>query len=183
MYGKGQFFLPHQDSEKDDAMVGTLVLCLPSAHTGGELVIEHAGQHSTYRASKTELTLIAFYADCRHEVTPVRSGCRCPHLQPARRARDFGSCLRPAPRAGALPGPALRHARQAALCVAGPRPAEPAGVSARPRVHAAGPELGAAQGRRRRARRAAARRRRTGRLRIGARPRRGQADLGRLPRR
>ncbi|MGW3727111.1 2OG-Fe(II) oxygenase [Streptomyces sp. NPDC000851] len=76
VYGKGQFFLPHQDSEKDDAMVGTLVLCLPSAHTGGELVIEHAGQHSTYRASKTELTLVAFYADCRHEVTPVRSGHR-----------------------------------------------------------------------------------------------------------
>ena len=44
VYGKGQFFLPHQDSEKDDAMVGTLVVSLPSAHTGGELVIEHAGQ-------------------------------------------------------------------------------------------------------------------------------------------
>ncbi len=35
VYGKGQFFLPHQDSEKDDAMVGTLVVSLPSAHTGG----------------------------------------------------------------------------------------------------------------------------------------------------
>lgn len=34
VYGKGQFFLPHQDPEKDDAMVGTLVLSLPSAHTG-----------------------------------------------------------------------------------------------------------------------------------------------------
>ncbi|AUY48309.1 2OG-Fe(II) oxygenase [Streptomyces sp. CB01881] len=76
VYGKGQFFLPHQDSEKDDAMVGTLVLSLPSAHTGGELVIEHAGRRSTYRASRTELTLVAFYADCRHEVTPVRSGYR-----------------------------------------------------------------------------------------------------------
>jgi hypothetical protein len=30
VYGKGQFFLPHQDSEKNDAMVGTLVLSLPS---------------------------------------------------------------------------------------------------------------------------------------------------------
>ncbi|WP_308369188.1 MULTISPECIES: 2OG-Fe(II) oxygenase [unclassified Streptomyces] len=76
VYGKGQFFLPHQDSEKDDAMVGTLVLSLPSAHTGGELVIEHAGQKCAYRASKTDLTLVAFYADCRHEVTPVRSGYR-----------------------------------------------------------------------------------------------------------
>lgn len=76
VYGKGQFFLPHQDSEKDDAMVGTLVLSLPSAHTGGELVVEHAGHECAYRASKTDLTLVAFYADCRHEVTPVRSGYR-----------------------------------------------------------------------------------------------------------
>ncbi|MFI8089061.1 2OG-Fe(II) oxygenase [Streptomyces sp. NPDC086080] len=76
VYGKGQFFLPHQDSEKDDAMVGTLVLSLPSAHTGGELVIGHAGQSRTYRASRTELSLVAFYADCPHEVTPVRTGYR-----------------------------------------------------------------------------------------------------------
>src|SRR5215472_17387922 len=26
VYGKGQFFLPHQDSEKDDTMIGTLVI-------------------------------------------------------------------------------------------------------------------------------------------------------------
>ncbi|MGK4580364.1 2OG-Fe(II) oxygenase [Kitasatospora sp. HPMI-4] len=76
VYGKGQFFLPHQDSEKDDSMVGTLVLSLPSTHTGGELVIEHAGQSRVYRTSKTELSLVAFYADCRHEVTPVRTGYR-----------------------------------------------------------------------------------------------------------
>lgn len=76
IYGKGQFFLPHQDSEKDDAMVGTLVISLPSAHTGGELVIDHAGESTTYRASKQELTLVAFYADCRHQVTPVGSGYR-----------------------------------------------------------------------------------------------------------
>jgi hypothetical protein len=76
VYGKGQFFLPHQDSEKDDAMVGTLVMSLPSAHTGGELVIDHAGESTAYRASKEELTFVAFYADCRHQVTPVRSGYR-----------------------------------------------------------------------------------------------------------
>src|SRR4051812_30023449 len=76
VYGKGQFFLPHQDSEKDDAMVGTLVVSLPSAHTGGELVIDHAGQSKAYRASKEELTFVAFYPDCRHQVTPVRSGYR-----------------------------------------------------------------------------------------------------------
>jgi hypothetical protein len=76
VYGEGQFFLPHQDSEKHDAMVGTLVVSLPSAHTGGELIIDHAGETRTYRASKEQLTLLAFYADCRHQVTPVRSGYR-----------------------------------------------------------------------------------------------------------
>jgi hypothetical protein len=76
VYGKGQFFLPHQDSEKDDAMMGTLVVSLPSAHSGGELVIDHAGESTVFRASKEELTFVAFYADCRHQVTPVRSGYR-----------------------------------------------------------------------------------------------------------
>ncbi|MFD5571140.1 2OG-Fe(II) oxygenase [Streptomyces cadmiisoli] len=76
VYGKGQFFLPHQDSEKDDTMLGTLVVSLPSAHTGGELVIHHGGDRRTHHASRTELSLVAFYADCRHEVTPVRSGYR-----------------------------------------------------------------------------------------------------------
>jgi hypothetical protein len=76
VYGKGQFFLPHQDSEKDDAMVGTLVVSLPSAHTGGELVVEHGGQSVAYRVPREELSFVAFYADCRHEVKPVRSGYR-----------------------------------------------------------------------------------------------------------
>lgn len=76
VYGKGQFFLPHQDSEKDDKMVGTLVVSLPSAHTGGELVVEHGGRKVTYRAPRDELSFVAFYADCRHEVRPVNSGYR-----------------------------------------------------------------------------------------------------------
>ena len=57
-------------------MVGTLVVSLPSAHTGGELVVEHGGESVTYRTSKEELSFVAFYADCRHEVKPVKSGYR-----------------------------------------------------------------------------------------------------------
>ncbi|MDI3418808.1 2OG-Fe(II) oxygenase [Streptomyces luteolus] len=76
VYGKGQFFLPHQDSEKDDSMVGSLVVSVPSHHTGGELVVEHAGRSVTYKASRERLTFTAFYADCRHEVKPVTSGYR-----------------------------------------------------------------------------------------------------------
>jgi hypothetical protein len=76
VYSPGQFFAPHQDSEKADTMIGTLVVTLPSASTGGVLVVEHAGQTVTYRSSKASLSFVAFYADCRHEVRPVTSGYR-----------------------------------------------------------------------------------------------------------
>lgn len=77
VYGPGQFFLPHQDSEKDDAMVGSLVVTLPSSHKGGSLVVTHRGESVTYRAPrKPVLSFVAFYADCVHEVRPVTAGHR-----------------------------------------------------------------------------------------------------------
>lgn len=76
VYGKGQFFLPHQDSEKHNEMVATLVAMLPSVRTGGELVVDDAGSEQVYGGSRDDLVLVAFYADRRHEVRPVRSGYR-----------------------------------------------------------------------------------------------------------
>ena len=76
VYGKGQFFLPHQDSEKREEMVASLVVMLPSVHTGGELVVDDAGHEQTYGGSRDDLVLVAFYADRRHEVRSVRSGYR-----------------------------------------------------------------------------------------------------------
>lgn len=76
VYEPGQFFAPHQDSEKADEMVGTLVVILPSNATGGDLVIEHQGQSVTYRPSRSSLTFVAFYADTRHEIRPAKSGYR-----------------------------------------------------------------------------------------------------------
>src|SRR5579864_4616202 len=76
VYEPNQFFLAHQDSEKDDSMVGTLVVTLPSSHTGGELMVGHNGEWKAYRGSRTALSLVAFYADCRHEVLRVKSGYR-----------------------------------------------------------------------------------------------------------
>jgi predicted 2-oxoglutarate/Fe(II)-dependent dioxygenase YbiX len=76
VYEPDQFFLPHQDSEKSDDMVGTLVVTLPSNYTGGELVVWHNDERKAYRGSKTALSLVAFYADCRHEVLKVTSGYR-----------------------------------------------------------------------------------------------------------
>jgi predicted 2-oxoglutarate/Fe(II)-dependent dioxygenase YbiX len=76
VYEPGQFFLPHQDSEKSDDMVATLVVTLPSSYTGGELLVEHNGERKVCEGSKSALSLVAFYADCRHEVRKVESGYR-----------------------------------------------------------------------------------------------------------
>lgn len=79
VYGPGQFFASHQDSERDDDMVGTLVVTLPSRYEGGAIVVEHNGEEQTFRGAgqgPTDVSLLAFYADCRHEVKPVRSGHR-----------------------------------------------------------------------------------------------------------
>jgi predicted 2-oxoglutarate/Fe(II)-dependent dioxygenase YbiX len=76
VYEPNQFFLAHQDSEKDDSMVGTLVVTLPSSYTGGELIVGHNGEQEVYQGSRTALSLVAFYADCRHEVLRVKSGYR-----------------------------------------------------------------------------------------------------------
>jgi hypothetical protein len=80
VYEKGSFFLPHRDGEKLDRMVATLVINLPSKHTGGELVVFHQGQQEVIAmpeaASGLEADYAAFYADCQHEVKPLLSGYR-----------------------------------------------------------------------------------------------------------
>ncbi|MEO5726313.1 MAG: 2OG-Fe(II) oxygenase, partial [Byssovorax sp.] len=79
VYGPGQFFASHQDSERADDMVGSLVVELPSRHVGGALVIEHRGEQKVFRGAPRgvlDLSLLAFYADCHHEVKPVESGYR-----------------------------------------------------------------------------------------------------------
>ena len=79
VYGPGQFFAPHQDSERADDMVGSLVVTLPSVYTGGNTIVEHQAEKKIFAGSKRgkkELSLLAFYADCRHEVKPIKSGYR-----------------------------------------------------------------------------------------------------------
>ena len=76
VYAPGQFFVRHQDSEKADDMVGSLVVGLPSTFSGGALEVQHGGETATYRGSKKALSFVAFYSDCRHQVKPVTSGYR-----------------------------------------------------------------------------------------------------------
>ena len=79
IYDEGCFFLPHRDTEKTEGMFGTLVIVLPSSHQGGELIVRHAGHATKIDMSNTEissLSFAAFYADCEHEVLPIREGSR-----------------------------------------------------------------------------------------------------------
>ncbi|MFE5540371.1 2OG-Fe(II) oxygenase [Streptomyces sp. NPDC056519] len=185
VYGKGQFFLPHQDSEKDDSMVGTLVVSLPSHHTGGELVVSHAGRSVVHQASREKLTFAAFYADCLHEVRPVTSGYRvtltmnllAERIRPAGEddegpVADLAHCL-----TAHFTGPAEERYADGRKRAA---PPEPSRVPPRPRVHPARSGLGPPQGRRHHPHHPAPPGRRGGGLRSGRRAGRGEGDLGRL---
>ncbi|MCC5840726.1 MAG: 2OG-Fe(II) oxygenase [Opitutales bacterium] len=79
IYEEGGFFLAHRDTEKAPGMLGTLIIVLPSAHEGGELIVRHDGREVTLdlrNVDPGELRYAAFYADCEHEVRPVREGHR-----------------------------------------------------------------------------------------------------------
>jgi hypothetical protein len=81
LYEPGSFFLPHRDGEKLDRMVATLVIVLPSSFEGGELVVRHEGQERVIDFGGTDRNpfhahFAAFYADCEHEVRPLREGYR-----------------------------------------------------------------------------------------------------------
>lgn len=81
LYEPGSFFLPHRDGERLDRMVATLVVVLPSSFAGGELVVRHEGEERVIDFGRPEFNrfhthFAAFYADCEHEVRPLRSGHR-----------------------------------------------------------------------------------------------------------
>jgi hypothetical protein len=80
IYEEGDFFLSHKDSEKEPGMFGTLIIGLPSIHTGGELVVRFDGKEKvidfSLPSSNYKIPYVAFFADCDHEVKPITSGYR-----------------------------------------------------------------------------------------------------------
>lgn len=81
LYEPGSFFLPHRDGEKVNGMVATLVIILPSAFKGGELIVRHQDCERRIDFSADEnyefkSHFTAFYADCEHEVLPLMEGFR-----------------------------------------------------------------------------------------------------------
>ena len=79
VYETGGFFAPHRDTEKAEGMVATLVIALPVAGRGGELVVRHRDRETVIDMTgddPAELSWAAFYADCEHEIRPVTEGSR-----------------------------------------------------------------------------------------------------------
>lgn len=57
-------------------MFGTLVICLPSPHQGGDVIVKHHGQTKTLQTSQVQPSMLCWYSDVHHEVLPVTSGYR-----------------------------------------------------------------------------------------------------------
>jgi len=99
VYSAGDFFKGHIDTPRSTNMFGTLLINLPVAHEGGQLIVHapyshyyedsrHVAQYSdaglggrdsftTEWGAEDVLGWIAFFSDCPHEILPVKSGNRC----------------------------------------------------------------------------------------------------------
>ncbi|RGP75161.1 hypothetical protein FLONG3_5845 [Fusarium longipes] len=72
-------FKPHVDTPRSDLQMGSLVVCLPVAHKGGQLAVRHGGREVEFDwASRHQGTIqwAAFFSDCEHEVLQVTHGHR-----------------------------------------------------------------------------------------------------------
>jgi hypothetical protein len=83
VYGEGGHFLKHQDTEKEDGMIATLVIQPPSAHEGGDLVVYRGGdvtfRHDFGKGSGMAAFLPHYavhYADAEHALEEVTKGYR-----------------------------------------------------------------------------------------------------------
>lgn len=76
-------FKAHVDAPRSPMQFGSLVVCLPVEHQGGQLKVRHKGEETTYdwsmladHAKTPHIEWAAFYSDCEHEVMEVSSGHR-----------------------------------------------------------------------------------------------------------
>ncbi len=78
VYSKNGHFRKHKDTPSNSDMIGTLVVCFPSAFIGGELILYTNPPISFQfdKHSSDRFQWAAFYGDIDHEVTPVEFGNR-----------------------------------------------------------------------------------------------------------
>ena len=82
IYTSGGFFKTHVDTPRSEQMFGSLVVCLPTQFSGGELVIRHHGRTVNFDWSsppdnpRKTASWAVFFSDVEHEVLPVTEGHR-----------------------------------------------------------------------------------------------------------
>ena len=79
VYEQDGFFSAHRDTEKAEGMIATLSCSLPTAGSGGELIVRHGDRETTIdmgAEEPSEMAFAAFYADCTHETRPILDGHR-----------------------------------------------------------------------------------------------------------
>ncbi len=82
VYAKGGHFKAHVDTPRPNQLFGSLVVCLPTQFSGGQLVTRHHDHKVTFdwssppESPKQTLSWAAFFSDVEHEVIPVSEGHR-----------------------------------------------------------------------------------------------------------
>ncbi|KAG2416014.1 hypothetical protein HFD88_007206 [Aspergillus terreus] len=77
--GPSGLFRRHVDTPRARDQIGSLVVCLPSAFQGGDLMVRHGGKQVNFEWSDRSASAIqwaAFYSDCEHEIKTVTEGER-----------------------------------------------------------------------------------------------------------
>ncbi len=83
IYTRGGHFAPHKDTPRGEDMFGTLVVCLPSCFSQGQLSLMHRGvvnrfdwgeDYSKHQIS--QMNWAAFFGDVDHQIEKVRDGAR-----------------------------------------------------------------------------------------------------------
>jgi len=73
IYKEGGHFHEHRDTVRGEGHIGTLVVILNSAYTGGELEVTHDGRTEIVTGA---YSWVAMYGDCLHKINPVTFGTR-----------------------------------------------------------------------------------------------------------
>jgi hypothetical protein len=79
IYAQGGFFKAHRDAPKAENHMGSLVVSLPCAFSGGELVVSMDGVETELKwdgQAGNALPWCFFFADLEHYVKPVTGGYR-----------------------------------------------------------------------------------------------------------
>ncbi|GAQ79191.1 hypothetical protein KFL_000260060 [Klebsormidium nitens] len=107
-YRTGDFFKSHVDTPRREDMFGSLVVCLPFEHEGGELHIRRGSVTSVIdwsSKSGSAIQWVALYSDCEHEVKEVTRHYRVTLTY------NLYADARPAPERPFGPSSDMRHVR------------------------------------------------------------------------